>query len=183
MAQEKGAAVCRGLYEWLQVFVWVAAGLVLAFTFLGRVTPVSGSSMEPTLHTGDMMLVRGLGYTPRAGDVVVLTKAFDAAPQGPIVKRVIATGGQRVDIDYGQGAVYVDGVRVAEPYIKETMIQPWYGGLTSVTVPEGSIFVMGDNRNASNDSRDATLGTVDVRYVLGKAELVFFPPRSFGLIR
>ena len=82
-----------------------------------------------------------------------------------------------------QSNPFYNGVALEEPYIKEPMARPWYGGLTSVEVPEGSIFVMGDNRNNSNDSRDATLGTVDVRYVLGKAELVFFPPRSFGLIR
>ena len=182
MAEEKRGGVCRALYDWLQVIVEVAVAIILVFTFLERITPVDGISMEPTLYTGDLMLVWSLGYTPRQGDVVVLTKEFDAA-DGPIVKRVVATGGQRVEIDYGAGAVYVDGARLDEPYIKEAMQEPWYGDLREVTVPEGSIFVMGDNRNHSNDSRDVTLGAVDGRYVLGRAVLVFFPFRNLGLIQ
>lgn len=171
--EEKGSA--GEAYEWLQVFVIVAVALVSVFTCIGRVTPVDGHSMEPTLWHGDLMLVRDIGYSqPQAGDVVVLTKAFDAAA-GPIVKRVVATGGQQVEIDYEAGLVYVDGQPLEEPYLKEEMLPPHYGGFTSLTVPEGSIFVMGDNRNHSNDSRDETLGPVDVRYVLGKVELVFFP--------
>lgn len=162
-------------YDWLQVFVIVAVALVVSFTCLGRVTPVDGHSMEPTLWHGDLMLVRHIGYSePQPGDIVVLTKAFDAA-SGPIVKRVVAVGGQRVDIDYAAGTVSVDGQALEEPYIKETMQVPHYGGLTSSVVPEGSVFVMGDNRNHSNDSRDETLGPVDERYILGKVELVFFP--------
>lgn len=166
-------------YEWLQVFVIVAVAMVSVFTCLGRITPVDGQSMEPTLWHGDLMLVRDIGYhTPQAGDIVVLTKAFDAAV-GPIVKRVVAVGGQQVDIDYSAGLVYVDGQPLEEPYIKEAMLPPYYGGFTTVTVPEGSIFVMGDNRNHSNDSRDETLGPVDIRYILGKVELVFFPFEHF----
>ena len=154
--------------------------LVLLFSLVARNTPVDGNSMEPTLWHGDLMLVRDLGYTdPQPGDVVVLTKAFDAA-EGPIVKRVIAVGGQQIDIDYTAGTVRVDGTVLDEPYLGEAMRTPYYGGLTSVSVPEGSIFVMGDNRNHSNDSRDVTLGTVDARYVLGKVELVFFPFSHFG---
>ena len=170
----------REAYDWLQVFVLVAVALVVLFGFVGRITPVDGISMEPTLRHGDLMLVRDLGYTdPQPGDVIVLTKAFDAAA-GPIVKRVIAVGGQQVEIDYAAGTVRVDGRILDEPYLGEAMRAPHYGGLTSVAVPEGSIFVMGDNRNHSNDSRDVTLGTVDTRYVLGKVELVFFPFSHFG---
>ena len=108
----------------------------------------------------------------------MLTKEFDAA-RGPIVKRIIAV---EVDIDYQTGAVYVDGEALDEPYLNEPMEEPWYEDLTSVTVPEGSVFVMGDNRNHSNDSRDVTLGTVDTRYLLGKAEFICFPFSDFGRI-
>ena len=181
-AEKETGGLSLSLYEWLQTIAAVLTAIVLVFTFLGRVTPVDGQSMEPTLHTGDQMLVWSLGYTPKQGDVVVLTKEFDAA-SGPIVKRVVAVGGQRVDIDYAAGLVYVDGVPLDEPYISEAMEVPWYGGLTSVEVPEGSVFVMGDNRNHSNDSRDVTLGTVDTRYILGRALLVFFPFGDLGLIR
>lgn len=174
--------LCRSLYGWLQALVGVLVVLVLCFTFFGRVMAVDGHSMEPTLEDRSLMLVRRAGYTPAAGDVVVLRKAFGLT-DGPIVKRIVATGGQRVEIDYRAGTVTVDGQVLCEPYIKEAMAQPWYENLTAMTVPEGCVFVLGDNRNGSNDSRDVTLGAVDVRYILGKAELVFFPPGAAGLIQ
>ena len=169
------------LYFWLQALVMVLVALILIFTFIGRIIGVDGSSMYPTLHHGDMLLLQSIGYTPKQGDVVVLTKEFDAA-DGPIVKRVIATGGQHVVIDYASNTVTVDGVALDEPYINEAMRQPMGETLTDVVVPEGSIFVMGDNRNNSSDSRDVTLGTVDERYVLGRALWVLLPFQRFGPI-
>ena len=137
--------------------------------------------MLPTLHHGDMLLLQSLGYEPRAGDVVVLNKEFGSIHE-PIVKRVIALGGQRVDIDYGAGTVSVDGRVLDEPYLAETMEPPTYENITSVEVPEGSIFVMGDNRNYSTDSRDSLLGTVDTDYILGKAVLALWPLDRFGTV-
>ena len=142
---------------------------------------VDGSSMYPTLHHGDMLLLQSVGYEPKQGDVVVLTKAFRDV-DGPIVKRVIAVGGQTVDIDYDAGTVAVDGQVLDEPYIHEAMLCPTYENQTHIEVPEGSIFVMGDNRNHSSDSRDVTLGTVDERYVLGRAVCVLLPFQNFGMI-
>lgn len=170
------------LYFWLQALVMALVSLILIFTFVGRVIGVDGQSMEPTLYHGDLMLLQSLGYTPKQGDVVVLTKYFDDV-EGPIVKRVIATGGQSVHIDYAAGGVYVDGVKLDEPYIKEAMRRPNYGDITDVVVPEGSIFVMGDNRNRSSDSRYLELGTVDERYVIGHALWVLMPFGDFGAIR
>lgn len=171
------------LYFWLQALVMALVGLILVFTFAGRIIGVDGQSMVPTLHHRDMLLLQSVGYTPRQGDVVVLTKQFATVDQ-PIVKRVIATGGQSVEIDYAAGTVTVDGVTLDEPYINERMQVPVspHGTLTRVTVPEGSIFVMGDNRNHSSDSRDERLGTVDERYVLGRALWVLFPLQNFGAI-
>ena len=171
------------LYFWLQALVMVLVALILIFTFVGRIIGVVGSSMYPTLHDGDLLLLQSIGYTPKQGDVVVLTKEFDAS-DGPIVKRVIATGGQHVEIDYEAGTVAVDGVVLDEPYInpEEPVTDPYYPNLASVDVPEGSIFVMGDNRNNSSDSRDVTLGTVDERYVLGRALWVLMPFQNFGAI-
>ena len=140
--------------------------------------------MYPTLHNGDLLLLQSVGYEPRQGDVVVLTKEFDAS-DGPIVKRVIAVGGQTVDIDYEAGTVSVDGQVLDEPYInpEEIMAPPSnYEHATHVEVPEGSIFVMGDNRNHSSDSRDVTLGAVDERYVLGRALWIILPFDHFGAI-
>ena len=190
-----GDSLKLDLYFWLQALVLALVALILLFTFVGRIIGVDGSSMYPTLHHGDMLLLQSVGYEPKQGDVVVLTKAFRDV-DGPIVKRVIAVGGQTVDIDYDAGTVAVDGQVLDEPYIHEAMLCPTYEPLQDdvygsglkphdmdpVTIPEDCVFVMGDNRNHSNDSRDVTLGTVDERYVLGRAVCVLLPFQNFGMI-
>ena len=175
-----GDAFKVDLYFWLQALVMALVSLILLFTFVGRVIGVQGSSMVPTLHDKDMLLLQSIGYEPKPGDIVVLTKeSFMAQPS---VKRVIAVGGQTVDIDYAAGTVAVDGVALEEDYINEAMYELPPDYATHVEVPEGSIFVMGDNRNKSSDSRDPRLGTVDVRYVLGRARFVMLPFQDFGVI-
>ncbi len=171
------------LYFWLQALVMALVSLILIFTFMGRVIGVDGESMMSTLHHKDMLLLQSIGYTPSQGDVVVLRKEFGPVTQ-PIVKRVIATGGQTVDIDYDTGTVSVDGQALDEPYLNEVMQYPnsQWETITHVTVPEGSIFVMGDNRNHSSDSRDERLGVIDQRYVLGRAIWVLLPFQNFGPI-
>jgi len=161
---------------------------VLLFNCLARLSRVDGGSMDNTLQDGELMLVWSLGYRPRQGDVVVLNKTtaeFLGGEGGEaIVKRVIATGGQTVDIDYAAGTVYVDGSPLDEPYIKEEMARPGNPEVqeTHWEVPEGSIFVMGDNRNNSTDSRHALLGIIDEGYLLGKVVLALWPPAKFGLV-
>ena len=169
------------LHSWCRDLVLCITVVTVLFAFLVRLVNVDGSSMYPTLHHGDMLLLQSVGYEPKQGDVVVLTKAFRDV-DGPIVKRVIAVGGQTVDIDYDAGTVAVDGQVLDEPYIHEAMLCPTYENQTHIEVPEGSIFVMGDNRNHSSDSRDVTLGTVDERYVLGRAVCVLLPFQNFGMI-
>lgn len=179
--EEKGSFK-MDLYFWMQALAVALVFLVLTFTFVGRVIRVVGSSMVPTLHQGDLMLLQSIGYEPQQGDVVVLRKsAF--LPQ-PVVKRVIATAGQHVVVSYADQCVYVDGEKLDEPYINEVMRDPLSSELTvlDVVVPEGSIYVMGDNRNHSSDSRSENLGTVDTRYVLGRAICVLLPFSDFGLI-
>lgn len=164
----------RELYLNVRVLVTVMTVFVMMFTFVARIIVVSGPSMENTLWGGDLILVWSLGYTPRQGDVVVLTQ--ESYQEDSIVKRVIATEGQQVDIDYGSGTVKVDGAALKEPYIKEQMLVPSYGeGINHVVVPEGCIFVMGDNRNQSADSRFPSIGIVDNRCVIGHGVLVLFP--------
>ena len=178
----------RDLYEWTQALVCSVLAVVLLFTFVVRLIGVDGHSMVPTLQDGDRLLVlNSILYDDyQYGDIVVLRKESFLAE--PIVKRVIATGGQTVDIDFETGSVYVDGELLKEDYINElTFLEE--GTEFPLTVPEGSIFVMGDNRNNSNDSRDYRLGTVDTRYVIGKAVFLAFPgtdestgERDFGRI-
>ena len=173
--QEKQTAKGRDLYEWVQSLVGSVLVVVAIFTFVIRMMGVDGHSMLNTLQHGDRLLVVNslLYHDYKYGDIVILRKdgVFD---DDPIVKRVIAVEGQTVDIDFTEGIVYVDGEALEEDYIRE----PTYiaeGTEFPLTVPEGSIFVMGDNRNGSSDSRDYRLGTVDTRYVIGKAAFLIYP--------
>lgn len=172
------------LFFWLQALVMALVPLILLFTFVGRIITVDGSSMYPTLHHKDVLLLRSIAYTPEAGDIVVLTKDFSGYTDQPIVKRVVATGGQTVRIDYEESKVYVDGVALDEPYLNEAvMLRP--GGNLSIeelTVPEGSVFVLGDNRNDSSDSRHVELGAIDNRYILGEAIMILLPLRNFDIL-
>jgi len=176
------------LYEWLQLFLGCVVAAVVLFNCVARLTRVDGGSMDNTLQHGEIMLIWSLGYTPKQGDIVVLNKTSVLLPDWTepraIVKRVIATGGQTVDVDYSAGAVYVDGQPLDEPYLPEEMRRPGAPSMqeTHWEVPEGSIFVMGDNRNYSTDSRDSLLGTVDTDYILGKAVLALWPLDRFGTV-
>lgn len=164
----------RDLYLNIRVLVIMMTVFVLMFTFVARIIVVSGPSMENTLINGDLMLVWSLGYAPKQGDIVVLTQ--ESYQEDSIVKRVIALEGQQVDIDYGSSTVYVDGKPIEEDYTKERMLVPTYGeGLNHVIVPKGCIFVMGDNRNHSADSRYPAIGIVDTRCVIGHGIAVLFP--------
>lgn len=174
----------QDLYFWLQALVVALVALILLFTFVGRIITVDGESMLPTLHHKDLLLLRSIAYTPEQGDIIVLTKDFAYYEDQPIVKRVVAVGGQTVRIDYDADKVYVDGVALNEDYILERDIYRSSPSLEidELTVPEGFVFVLGDNRNHSSDSRVAELGAIDNRYILGKAIMILFPFSNFGVL-
>ena len=186
--EEKPRRPGADLFEWLQLFLGCVVAAVVLFNCVARLTRVDGGSMDNTLHDGEIMLIWSLGYTPSQGDIVVLNKTSTLLPgwtePRAIIKRVIATGGQMVDIDYDTGTVYIDGQPLDEPYIKEEMYRPPSPTMqqTHWQVPEGSIFVMGDNRNGSTDSRDDQLGAIDTGYVLGKAVFALWPLERFGTV-
>lgn len=155
--------------------VYLLAAVMLVLTLFFRVIVVSGPSMKMTLLDGDYLLLESnLFYrTPKAGDVVVVSKqSFDNGKA--IVKRVIALEGQTVDIDFEQGIVYVDGTALDEPYTN-TPTNLEEGSVFPQTVAEGCVFVMGDNRNNSRDSRYPGIGQVDRRELLGKVLFLAFP--------
>ena len=165
------------LYCWAQALIAAVVSVVLLFTFAVRLIGVSGPSMQDTLYTGDRLLVLNATYCDfKAGDVVVIND-YNAQLSDTLVKRIVAVEGQTVDIDFMSGQVYVDGQPLDEPYSKE----PTYtseGVQFPLTLGEGEVFVMGDNRNQSTDSRDPKLGPVDERYLQGKALFLLLPGKT-----
>ncbi len=167
------------LHDLAYLLIIVTAGLCLCF----RMVIVDGDSMYDTLVNGDyLLLVNNIFYQdPQPGDIIVASK--DSFRNGsPIVKRVIAVEGQTVDIDFITGTVYVDGVALDEPYIYSPTTNP-EGMVFPLVVDEGCIFVMGDNRSRSMDSRDPEIGLIDKREVLGKAILLLLPGNDEGQIQ
>ena len=162
---------------------YLLATVILVFLLLFRIAVVDGNSMYDTLVDGDYLLLLGnLFYQdPKAGDVIVASKQ-SFADGAPIVKRIIATEGQTVDIDFDDGVVYVDGKALDEPYVNEP-VHDRENFEGKITVPEGCVFVMGDNRNASTDSRDARLGCVDTRYIMGRVYFTLFPVKNIGVVK
>ena len=154
--------------------VWLVA-ILLVFLLLFRVVVVSGGSMNDTLIHGDyLLLLNNVLYSePKQGDIIVAAKTSFKNGE-PIIKRVIATEGQWVDIDFEAGIVYVNGTALEEPYIK-TPTNVFEGVGFPLMVDDGCIFVMGDNRNESKDSRSLEIGLIDEREILGKAIFLFLP--------
>ena len=176
-----GEKTRREIYDWIHCLSIALIICVVIFAFFVRLIDVRGTSMNPTLNNGDKMLVSGLFYSPKAGDVVVFKKdEYD--PERALVKRVIATEGQVINIDFGNGIVYVDGEAIQEDYIMEPTTNK-IDFIGPQTVPEGCVFVMGDNRNASTDSRKTEIGMVDSRLILGKAYFVIYPLSQMRAIR
>ena len=165
--KEKFTTLC---YEGVSVLVMASIIIAIIFTFITRFVGVIGSSMNPTLVSGDWVLVDQsyANYKPGYGDVVVIAQPNELEEN--IIKRVIATEGQEVNIDFTTGAVYINGNEIYEKYINNATTN-YYDVEFPVTVPEGMCFVMGDNRQGSIDSRSTIIGFIDNRYVLGKANI------------
>ena len=160
-----------------QALITAVVGVVVLFTFFVRLIGVSGGSMQDTLYTGDRLLVLNSVFCDfQPGDVVVVND-YNAELDETLVKRIIAVGGQTVDIDFTSGVVYVDGQPLEEPYTKE----PTYKSDSirfPLTLEEDEVFVMGDNRNHSTDSRSGQLGPVKEGYLQGKAVLLLIPGQT-----
>lgn len=170
----------REIYDWIQCLITALIICVVTFVFFIRIIDVSGTSMNPTLNNADKMLVSDVFFKPKAGDIVVFKKdEYD--PDKALVKRVIATEGQEINIDFDKGIVYVDGASIEEDYISELTTNK-LDFIGPQTVPEGCVFVMGDNRNMSTDSRKTEIGMVDERLIIGKVYMVIFPLGDLGLV-
>ena len=180
MAAENKPDWKKSTVLYIHDLIYLLAGIVLVFLLVFRVIVVNGSSMYDTLWDGDyILLLSNLFYQePEAGDIVVISKeSFDDG--APIVKRVIATEGQIVDIDFEAGIVYVDGVALEEDYTY-TKTTTQEGVSFPLRVEEGHVFLMGDNRESSRDSRYPGIGQVDRRELLGKAVFLLLPGTNRG---
>lgn len=175
--KNKVSFIC-GVYEWLETFCLALALMVLLFLFVFKYVIVDGTSMLDTLEDAQKLVITDI-TDYKQGDIVVICRPGN---EKPLVKRIIATGGQTVRIDFETWTVYVDGVALDEPYVKriagESMITDGFSG--TVTVDEGCVFVMGDNRNGSSDSR--RIGCIDERNILGKVVFRVFPLDQFGTV-
>lgn len=166
------------IYEILDSFAWAVLLVTVLFTFLGRPFWVSGSSMEPTLQDRSWVAVTAVGFQARRGDVVVATQPNDR--NEPLIKRIIAVEGDFIDIDPERHTVCINGAVLDEPYISE-MVEKGGDMTYPVKVPEGHVFVMGDNRNDSIDSRWSAIGLIDTRYLAGRAVGRLLPPGDWTI--
>ena len=173
--------VKREFLPYLKDLSVVLCIVLVAFLFCFRIAVVDGDSMLNTLVDGDYVLLlnRLVTGNPERGDIVVIS-TNNYSNGKPIIKRVIATEGQVVDIDFETGTVSVDGVVLNEPYIKDLTKRSFSGVTYPLTVEEGCIFVMGDNRMNSTDSRSPQIGQIDCREVIGKAIFCIFPGNDQG---
>ena len=178
-----GANTRAEVYDWIQCIIFALVFCVLLFVFGARMVNVVGHSMVPTLEQNDKVIISNLLYHPKQGDIVVLRK--QTLMDEPIVKRIIATEGQTVDIDFDDGVVYVDGKALDEPYVNAP-VHDRENFEGKITVPKGSVFVMGDNRANSADSRyhqdDGDRGFVPISDVVGVGIAKYWPLDRLGAI-
>lgn len=166
------------IYDGISIIYTAVIIIMLVFTFFFRIAGVVGPSMMPTLYDGDKLVVSAFVKEPQPGDVIIITQPNDF--HEPIVKRIVAMSGQEVNIDFLKGIVYVDGELLREFYVKGSTTDKFDINFP-VTVPPGSVFVMGDNRNHSTDSRSSQIGFVDEDYILGKVLGRIYPKGNWWI--
>ena len=182
-------------YDWIEVFVSALAIVVIMLSFILRIATVRGHSMEKTLSDSQVVVMSNVFYTPSQGDIVVIQQNGGYF-ESPLVKRVIATGGQKLHIDFTNWEVTVDGKLIDEEYVKRgipgvsmdkeeyySVYSSYFDETGNITIPEGYLFVMGDNRNESSDSRSIYVGLVRENEVLGKVVFSLLPLSKLGVVK
>lgn len=170
--EEKPSGISSVIFDVVDSVKGAVIVVFLIFALFFKAVGVDGDSMFPTLEDGNWVAVSGVTSNVERGDIVVVTQPWER--NVPIIKRVIALGGDTVDIDFETSEVFVNGVLLQEDYIAEPTTVS-YDVVFPMTVDEGKVFVMGDNRNVSLDSRSSKIGQIDERYILGKALIRIYP--------
>lgn len=179
----------REIFDWLEIIIISVIVVIILFTFVFKIVTISGDSMKNTLKNQERIVISNLFYEPKNGDIIVISRNSSNSIQISqnetcIIKRIIATEGQVVNINFNTGKVFVDGIELEESYVSTPTNVP--GDVDfPVIVPEGCVFVLGDNRNNSSDSRYSSLGIdgmVDERHILGRAVLRILPFSRFGVL-
>lgn len=168
------------LFDFFEMLTVALTIVILMFSFVGRHSPVNGTSMYPTLDEHDLMIVTSFDYTPKQGDIVVFQNP--GLYERPFIKRVIAVEGQTIDFDFDTWSVYVDGVKLDEPYVNYEMGKAMEDSdwTFPMTLGKGYCWCMGDNRNHSTDSR--VIGPIDNRFILGQAVFRLWPLDKAGMM-
>lgn len=188
IVEEPKKTLTKEVIEWLEIFVAAVIAVIVIFTLFFRIATIDGASMNNTLLHGQRVIISNFNYTPKQGDIIVISRNIENSVEAkssadtPIIKRVIATGGQTVRIDFKTGTVYVDDIPLKETYISSPTTNP-YDVEFPKYVPEGYVFVLGDNRRVSLDSRSSQIGEdglIDERYILGKAYFRILPISDAG---
>lgn len=185
----------EGIYDWIEVFAAAVTIVVIMLSFIMRIATVRGHSMDDTLSNGQVLIMSDMFYTPKQGDIIVVQQNGGYF-ESPLVKRVIATGGQKLHIDFANWEVTVDGKVIDEEYVKRgvpgvsmdkeeyySVYNSYFDETGSITIPEGYLFVMGDNRNESSDSRSVYVGLVRENEVLGKVVFSLLPLSKLGVVK
>lgn len=177
---KKPKSTLRVVIEWVETVVVSLVIAILLFTFVIRIVTIVGSSMAETLQDGDIVISSNLFYTPERGDIVVVD-SYNGYGEA-LTKRIIGVAGDEINIDFNNSVVYVNGEILSEPYLT-TPTTRQFDVTFPVTVPEGCVFILGDNRPVSLDSRDTRIGFVDERDILGHVLLRIYPFSSFGTVK
>ncbi len=175
--KKKKADFAQSLVEIASVLSTSIIAIMVIFTFFFRIVGVVGPSMQQTLHENDWLLVSAFCLKHDRGDIVIITQpnGIEGIQSEPIVKRIIAVAGDKLDIDFETASVYVNDKKIDEPYLNTPTTDDEGGFTYPMIVPKGKVFVMGDNRQHSTDSRSPLIGLIDEDYILGQVRFRFSP--------